>query len=226
MTQEEWLLRFPFLEQMPESERQYFIRSAVLRQLHAGEIVMRDYSNCSGVIFTLSGELKVYKVSESGRELSLYSVHAGETALLSLNCSFTEGITVPDVSLAAVQDSRIAVLPCSAFCYLFSTSPPMQRFAVSCVFRKFNEVIGLVEKLTFQSVGGRVYDYILENTHAGRIPLYTTHAQLAARLGTSREVVTRCLRRMQSKGLIRTERGKIALLRKETATNKQAGGIG
>lgn len=199
---------------MPEDERRHFLQSAVLYHLRAGEVVVREHSNCIGVIFVLSGELKVYKVSESGRELALYSVFPGEAALLTIS-SLTAQVSASEVSLAALQDSVVAIVPFSTFCYLISTSPQLQQFVFSCMYNKYTAIITLIEKLTFKSVNDRLYDYICENTDGGRMPLYTTHAQVAARLGTSREVVTRCLRKMKRDGIIQTERGKISLIKKK-----------
>ncbi|MFT8888195.1 MAG: Crp/Fnr family transcriptional regulator [Ethanoligenens sp.] len=214
MMQKEWTTCFPFLNQMSDDERRRFLQSAVPHQLYAGEVVVREHSKCVGVVFVLSGELKVYKVSESGREVALYSVLPGEAALLTVNCMVAQETPVADVSLAAMQESLIAIIPSSAFFYLYSVSPQLQQFIFSCMYKKFNAIIDLVEKMTFKNVSERLYEYIRENTGSGRIPLYTTHAQLAARLGTSREVVTRCLKKMQRAGLLQTERGKISLLEK------------
>lgn len=212
--QKEWTTHFPFLGQMPEDERRHFLQSAVLYHLRAGEVVAREHSSCIGVIFVLSGELKVYKVSENGRELALYSVFPGEAALLTISCLAAQATASSDVSLAALQDSVIAIVPCGTFCYLISTSPQLQQFVFSCMYDKYTAIIDLIEKLTFKSVNDRLYDYIRDNTDGGRMPLYTTHAQMAARLGTSREVVTRCLRKMKRDGIILTERGKISLVKK------------
>lgn len=208
----EWTTQFPFLNEMPEDERRHFLQSAVPHQLQAGEIVMREYSNCVGVVFVLSGELKVYKLSNNGRELALYTVLPGESVVLTMGCLISQQIAPSEVSLAAVQDSSIAILPGSAFRYLYSTSPQLQQFIFEGVYRQFQTIINLVEKLTFQSVNDRLYDFVFENTGGGRMPLYTTHAQIAARLGTSREVVTRCLHKMRQNGILQMERGKIWML--------------
>lgn len=212
MVNKEWMTQFPFLKEMPEDERRYFLLSAVIHRLHADEVVVREHTNCIGVVFVISGELKVYKLSKNGRELALYPVLPGEIAVLTMNCLAGDSLTASEVSLAAVQDSTIAIVPCSAFCYLYSISPPLQRFVALAIFKKFSAVIELVEKLAFESVNDRLYDYICENTDGGRMPLYTTHAQLAARLGTSREVVTRCLHKMKRNGTLQSERGKIWLI--------------
>lgn len=212
MVDQEWKTQFPFLKEMSEDERRHFLRSAVVHQLHADDIVVREHTSCIGVVFVLSGELKVYKLSKNGRELALYSVLPGETAVLTMNCLSGDSLTASEVSLAAVQDSMIAIVPCNTFCYLYSASPPLQRFVAFAIYKKFNAVIELVEKLAFESVNDRLYDYICENTAGGRMPLYTTHAQLAARLGTSREVVTRCLHKMKKDGILQSQRGKIWLI--------------
>ena len=115
----------------------------------------------------------------------------------------------------AAQDSKIAAIPCDTFRYHFANSPYIQQFIFKNTLEKFYNLIGLVERLTFKSVTERIWEFMLEETARGKKPLYTTHAQLAARLGTSREVVTRRLHELEGAGLIKIERGKLLLLKPE-----------
>lgn len=213
MKQDLWTERFDFLSAMSQDERNYFLQSAPLHEVRAGQVIAEDNSSTTGIVFVLSGKLKVYKLSENGRELSLYDVRPGEIAMLALSCVLGVDAWPAHVSVSASQDSVIGILPCNAFNYLYTNSPALQRFVFSNIFQKFGVVIHLVEKLTFESVRDRLLDYIRENTEEGKKPLYVTHAQLAARLGTSREVVTRHLRQMSAEGLVAAERGKVMLLK-------------
>lgn len=212
MRQEQWLERFPFLLDLTAQERNRFFESALTHALRAGQTVVQDNSSSTGVIFVLSGELKVYKVSENGRELALYDVGPGELVMLALSCIVGGGGKwTSHVSICALQDSQIAILPCAMFDALYARSRTLQRFVLNNTFSKMGEVVTLVEKLTFQTVRDRLRDYIKEHTENGKKPLYVTHAQLAARLGTSREVVTRHLRQMAADGEVAAQRGKITL---------------
>ena len=212
MRQEPWVEQFPFLLDFSGQERERFTASAVLHTLRAGQAVVQDNSSSTGVIFVLSGELKVYKVSENGRELALYDVGPGEIVMLALSCIVGGGAWTSHVSICTLQDSQIAIVPCTMFDTAYAHSRTLQRFVLGNTFAKMGEVVTLVEKLTFQTVRDRLRDYVLTHTENGKKPLYATHAQLAARLGTSREVVTRHLRKMAEDGEISAQRGKITLV--------------
>ena len=214
MVLEDWKERFDFVKQLPETEQRYFLQSVSARSVEAGEVLSQNHSTHLGIIFVLTGQLRVYNTSKSGRELSLYTVCAGEADISSASLARVCGTVIPSMSIAAVQEGQIAVMSSSAFRYLYSVSPGMQDFIACCVLRKFYTVVSHLEGMTFQNVEDRLYTYIVETTDHGRMPIYATHAQLAAQVGTSREVVTRRLREMSQKGIIRVERGKVTFLPK------------
>jgi CRP/FNR family transcriptional regulator len=209
---EELLEKFDFLNQLDQDERRQLLSSAMYREVPAGTIMINEKMTCIGVTFVLSGEFKVYKVSESGREIALYSVHSGETCVMTISCLLGFNQSLSPVSAVAVQDSRIAVIPADKFKYIYTASPYVQQFVFKNISEKFYNIIDLVERLTFKSVTERLREYLIENTGSGRKPLYSTHAQLAAKLGTSREVVTRRLHELVLEGMIRTQRGKIVVI--------------
>lgn len=203
---------FEFIEKFTDDERLHFLESTSYRKVFSGETVANENGSCMGVAFILSGELKMFKVSDSGREISLYTAKAGEVCVMTVACLMGQGRNISPVSVVAVQDTVLAVVPCSAFRYHYTNSPFMQQFFFKNTLEKFYELVGLVERLTFKSVAQRLWEHIVSNTENGKKPLYTTHAQLAAKLGTSREVVTRKLHEFENAGFIKAQRGKITLI--------------
>ena len=204
-----------FFAKLPEEERRYLLRYAVYREAKAGTLMVEENSSCSGVTFVLSGEFRAYKVSENGREISLYTIHPGETCVMTVACLLGLNHSMSPLSVAAVQDSRIAVIPAEKFRYVYSVSPYVQQYVFVNVLNKFYDIIDLVERLTFKSVTERLRDFLVESTGGGKKPVYATHAELAAKIGTSREVVTRKLGELEHEGFVRTERGKIAVIMPE-----------
>lgn len=211
----EFLSKFPFFARLPEEERDHLLKTVTYREVAAGTVMISENTRCSGVTFVLSGEFKVFKVSENGREIALYTVSSGETCVLTVSCLLGLNANQSPVSAVATQDSRIAVLPSDVFTYLYTSSPFIQQYIFQNIVEKFYGVIDLVEHLTFHSVTERLWEYLRINTGDGKKPLYSTHAQIASRLGTSREVVTRRLKELEQEGRIHTERGKIALVKVE-----------
>ena len=71
------LEKFDFLRKLTPEERKHFLEAAIYREIPAGTIAMSENNSCFGIAFVLSGELRIFKVSESGREISLYTAKAG-----------------------------------------------------------------------------------------------------------------------------------------------------
>lgn len=219
MFDKEFAKQFDFIEKLADEERSHFLETTSYRRVNAGEIIANENGSCMGVAFVLSGELKMFKVSDGGREISLYTAKAGEVCIMTVACLMGQGRSISPVSVVALQDSLLAVVPCSAFRYHYTNSPYLQQFFFKNTLEKFYELMELVERLTFKSVAERLWEHILANTEKGKKPLYSTHAQLAAKLGTSREVVTRKLHELENAGFIKTERGKLTLIKPDADLN-------
>lgn len=212
MEDRDLLLRFEFFQRLPEGDRKKLLQYMVCREVPAGTITVDENCTWQGIPFVISGEFRAYKVSENGREIELYSILPGETCIVTVASvlGLYNGYTT--FSVAAVQDSRIAVFPADKFRAVYSLSPYLQQYIFINVFEKFYSVIDLVERLTFKSVTARLREYLEGSSGGGKRPVYSTHAEIAAKLGTSREVVTRKLRDLENEGLIKTTRGKIIYL--------------
>lgn len=207
----ELLERFSFLADMPEDERQNMLSSIVFRHVPAGGTVMTEGAALRSVLLVLSGNVRVFKSNEDGREILLYRVGAGEMCTVTVACLLGRLHARSPVSAVATQQTLLGCIPADTFRYEYAVSPYLQRFVFRLLSDKFCHMVDLIEQLTFRSLTERLRTYLEEATDGGRRPLYTTHAQLAAALGTSREVVTRRLHELEQQGIVRTQRGKITL---------------
>lgn len=204
--------RFTFLTDMPEDERQNMLASLTFRRIPAGESVMAEGVDIRSILLVLSGNIRVFKSNEDGREILLYQIGAGEMCMVTVACLLGRPHARSPVSAVATQETLLGSIPADTFRYEYAVSPHLQQFVFRMLSDKYCHMIGLVEQLTFRSLTERLQEYLREGTNGGRRPLYTTHAQLAASLGTSREVVTRRLQELEQQGIVRTQRGKITLL--------------
>lgn len=203
---------FPFVRDLGPSEA-LLRSSARLRRFSAGTVIMDEHQNCSGVIFILSGVVRILKFSEEGREITLYRISRGETCVLTVACLLGTGDVAFPVSAIAEQDATAVQIPVDIFKQLFHESPSVQKFIFSSMSAKFYSVLGLIEDMTFKRTSDRLKDFLIAKTAGGAYPLYATHESIAADLGTAREVVSRLLKDMESKGIVKLGRGKILLLK-------------
>lgn len=207
------LEKFEFFKKLPEDERRHLLKYVTYHEVRAGTVMIEESASCTGVTFVIRGEFRTFKGSENGREISFYSIMPGEACVMTIACFLGLNHSISPLSVVAVQDSVIAVIPAEKFRYVYSVSPYVQQYVFLNVMNKFYDIIDLVEKLTFKSVNERLRDYLIENTGDGIKPVYSTHAELAAKLGTSREVITRKLGDLEDEGFVKTQRGKIMLVK-------------
>jgi len=199
------------LELGTEAGRARLLGSAHYRHLEAGTYLMRAGESCGAVPFVLSGSLRVFKTSESGREISLYRIGPGETCILSCCCA-EHGGRFPATVLAE-EDTSAAFLRGETLEGLFGQSPRFRSFVLSQYASRMAEVIELVEEVAFRHLDPPLNELLtaLQAAQGGKA-VRATHQELADHLGTSREVVSRILKDWEDRGAIGLSRGEIALL--------------
>ena len=174
----------------------------------AGTTLYRQGDACPGVAFVLDGELRVYTKAESGREITLYEIGPGETCVLNASCILSGG-SYP-VFAAAVTDGRLLMVPSEAFRRLMNEHEFLRRFIFDLFGQRLIEVMELVQEVAFRRMDERLMEYLVEKSTDG--VLAVTHQQIAADLGTSREVVSRLLKEFERRGRVRLSRHRIELL--------------
>jgi len=160
----------------------------------------------------LKGTVRVQQVSDTGREIVLYRVSAGESCALTTACLMgyeeyqAEGIAESDVEAVAV--------PRRTFDDLIAGSAEFRRFVFTAFSVRITNLFRVSEDVAFSRVDVRLAQRLLElGGEKGRIDL--THQQLAAELGTAREVISRQLNEFQRRGWIAISRGAVDVARPE-----------
>lgn len=209
---------FPFLKTLPRKALDPLLGQGVHKSLEPGQVLVRGGRECSYLPFVLEGALRVYKASETGRELTLYSIERGESCVLTATCILNGGI-FPAVAEAA-KASELILLPARLLVRLVDEHPEWRRFVFGLYMKRLESVITLVEEVAFQRIDSRLAGWLLKNA-PGSPPMVTaTHSRIASELGTSREVVSRILEDFEARGLLATLRGKVRILRSEALREK------
>jgi CRP/FNR family transcriptional regulator len=196
---------YPSLAAFPGNLRETLAREATWIDAPAGTSVFAEGGECLGFPLVLSGEVRVWRRSRSGRSVELYCVLPGEVCLFSANALLAGGtLAASGETLAA---SLIVLLTPRLFERL-TAHPPFRRLVFAVFGQRLAELIALVDALAFQSFEQRLAGCLLGQ---GRF-LHTTHQRIAGQLGTVREIVTRRLDRFEAAGLIRLGRERIEIL--------------
>jgi CRP/FNR family transcriptional regulator, anaerobic regulatory protein len=204
---EDWLDAFPPLKNL-DGETAARLRGSALRiTLPAGASVFTHGSPCRTYPFVVSGSIRVQMISEGGREIVLYRVGRGETCVLTTSCLLA-GENYP---AEAITESEVAaaILPAGWFQDLLARSAPFRAFIFQTYGRRITSLMLLIEEVAFRRVDVRLAEQLIDRCGGPGGALAITHQQLAAELGSVREVVSRQLKEFERRGWLALRRGRI-----------------
>lgn len=208
----QWFELFPELLGL-EPEHQKLIKDVVMfKKLTKGEVAYQPGWDCGNYLMCLSGQTRVYRSSESGREILLYRVGTGQTCVLTTSCLMGES-TFPAESIAE-QDTLLAAIPAKDFNNLMSNSEVFRTFVHDNYGDLLSELISLVNEVVFTRIDIRLARYLLKVAD-GSNTIHSTHQKLALDMGSVREVISRHINEWERQGWIDSQRGKIVLLDRE-----------
>lgn len=207
-----WLAAFPALGHVREEGWLAAMRAAREINVPAGKVVARKGDPCPDFLLVAEGSLRVYEHTESGREVTLFRTGPGQICILTLR-NLIEG-TGYDAEAITEEPARVIAIPTPLFDDALSRSPGFREFIFANVGRAIGNIMQLVERITFNTLDTRLACTLCELGGKGDV-ISITHEQLAHELGTTREVISRALRHMKQRGLIRLHRGTIEIVSPE-----------
>lgn len=171
-----------------------------------GSYIFRVGEPCTHLAALAAGTVRVSVAAPSGREILLYRVRPGQVCVVNMSCLVGD---VPYPADGVVEESvRAFLIPRALFLQLFDQCPGFRRVCHQLFASRLAAMMSLLAQVTFGTTAQRLAALLGER--GGRVE--TTHERLAGELGTSREVVTRALKRLEAAGLLRTHRGWIEVV--------------
>lgn len=205
----DWTRTVPALSDLDEATRARLRDLSRRAALPAGTKVFGEGSPCQSYLILLSGEVRVQKVAESGREIVLYRVGAGETCVVTTACLMS-GVDY-DAEGIAETDITAQVLPAPAFRDLLGRSEAFRDFVFRAYGTRISSLLMLIDEVAFGRMDRRLAACLLARAKgAGMVA--ATHQELAVELGSAREVVSRLLKDFERRGWVGLSRGSVALL--------------
>lgn len=201
---------FPFWNKIDEGERDYICNNTVALSYPKGANV-HDSSECSGVFFIRSGCLRVYIMSEDGKDITLYRLHSGDMCMLSASCVL-QSITF-DVFIDAEEASECYVIVGPAFAAVAERNPDIKIFALEIAVSRFSDVMWVMQQILFMSMDKRLAIFLIdESSRFDCDVIELTHEQIARYMGSAREVVSRMLKYFASEGIVEVSRKGVRIL--------------
>lgn len=204
-----FLAQFPIFNSLPGPDLDLALGAAHVRRVPKGATPFGTNSPCMGFSMLLEGVIRVVKLGANGREVELYRLQPGESCLISSSCMLGKANYSADA--VAQTDLLVFTIPPSVFKQLLARNEVFQEFVFSQFSQRLADLMMLVEAIAFQKLDQRLAHLLLEEGPE----LKTSHARLADRLGTVRDIVGRLLKNFEQRELVSLSRERIRVLNAE-----------
>ena len=183
------------------------LESARLVRLEPGQFAFRSGDHCNAYFILVDGSVRVQLLSAEGREITLYRVRPGGTCVLTTSCLLGR----QDYPAEAIAETAVEtiVIPADFFQSALDRIPAFREQVFSGFSGRLTNMIDRISELAFTPIDARLAGALLDMYRDG--DEHVTHQQLAVELGTAREVVSRHLKRFETRGWLRLGRGRISI---------------
>ncbi len=191
-----------------------FKQATFFARISTGKDVFVEGDQADALALLLSGVVRVYKIGETGREITLYRFGVGESCILTANAILSRQ-SFPAIATVE-QDTEAIMVPADVFREWVRRYDLWREFFFALLSHRLASVLEIVNEVAFRRVDSRVAALLLQSGHREN-PVRITHQEIAAELGSSREVISRILENFGSEGLVRPGRGMVEILRFRTS---------
>lgn len=189
-----------------------FQSKAFYARIPAGKDVFVEGDTVETIALLISGVVRVYKISETGREITLYRFGKGESCILTANAILSNK-SFPAIATVE-EDAEAIIIPAEVFRDWVKRYDMWREFVFELLSERLATIMAVVDEVVFQRMDRRVAAWLLKlNVHSD--PIRITHQEIAAELGSSREVISRILEDFSKNGLISLGRGTLELIDKD-----------
>lgn len=201
--------QFDFLHRVDAAAAKEFQQAVTYARLPAGKRLFSEGDSAQSLALVVAGSVRVFKTGRTGREITLYRIGPGETCILSVNAILTQ----QPVPAAATVDERVEAVTIAAGVLRdwVHRHELWRQFVFELISQRLMNVLSLVDDVVFSRMDARIAALLLDRSRVQN-PLRITHQEIAAELGTSREVISRILEDLAGEGMVRSTRGQIEIL--------------
>lgn len=182
-----------------------------VREFERGEVLLEENAYIRSLPLVISGSIRVMRTDDEGREILLYYIQAGESCIMS----FLGGLHRDRSRIRAVVDeaAEVLIVPSEHISSLVREQPEWLDYIFRLYQKRFEELLDAVNAVAFKRMDERLSDFLRRRSEVVKSKtLEITHEQIAQELGTARVVVSRLLKEMEHKNLLKLGRGKIELV--------------
>ncbi len=199
---------FPQFENELKKE---ILESASLLTLPADTLMMDIGQKVEVIPLIVSGSVKVFREDEDDHELFMYYLGPGEACAITMICSAREGYS--KIKAIPEEETTVIVVPIAKLDLWMPKYKSWYYFVMDTYQDRFEELLKVVDGIAFHRMDERLIEYLEKNAVANQnATVHKTHQQIAQELNSSREVITRLLKKLEHRGVVRVNRNQIELL--------------
>lgn len=199
----------PFLQIATPQIIRDFKENAHYAKIPSGREIFVEGDEVDGIALLMSGVVRVYKLGQTGREITLYRFGEGESCVITAN-AILHHQDFPAIAMVE-QDAEAVMIPAEIFRDWVKRYDPWREFVFNLVSERLASVMEIVDEVAFQRMDRRVASFLLERSQLQN-PIPITHQEIANEIGSSREVISRLLEDFSQREIVYLSRGEIEVL--------------
>ena len=198
--------QYPMLKEIPKVDQEALLLDASLMHIPSGTVIFDELQLCQGFPMLLSGNIRVIKAAQNGRELVLYRVAPGESCILTNSCLL--GNTSYHARGVAEQDLELVLLSPGTFYALVARHEVFRLYVFQLFSERLTDLMQLISAVAFQKLDQRLAKLLCNKSG----PVNSTHKSISDELGIVREIVSRLLKSFSDQGWIKLGREQIEII--------------
>ncbi len=200
--------RFPRLEPALIEEME---KNGMIKSFKAGEILIRPGQYIKSTVLIIDGIVKIYRQDEEGAEFLMYYLQPGEACAISIICA--SKAETSEISAVAQEDTTALMIPIGFMDVWMSKYKSWYYFVLETYRNRFEELLQVIDNVAFRNMDERLFFYLKRYAAAKNSRTITlSHQQIADELNSSREVISRLLKKMEQRGMVQLHRNYIELI--------------
>lgn len=185
-------------------------KEALLRHFQPGEVVMRTGQYIKSTALVLEGRLKIYREGPDGGEFLMYYLEPGQACAVSMICAMQSDTS--EITAVAEEETELLMIPVHLMDDMMKDHKSWYQFVIQTYRNRFDELLNVVDHVAFRNMDERLEFYLKRyREKTGKTKVELSHQQIAEDLNSSREVISRLLKKMEQRGLLKLNRNMIEL---------------
>jgi CRP/FNR family transcriptional regulator len=202
------IIEFKFLKQDRKEE---FLLYGNFKTYKAGDVILNENAYIKSIPIVVSGNIKVTKTDDDGKEMLLYYIKQGESCVMSfLGAVYHD---TAKLKVLAEEDSEVFFISAEKLPDFIKKYPEWLDYTFRLYHMRFEELLSVINAIAFKKMDVRLLDFIKKKSELNQTKtLHITHEQIANELGTARVVISRLLKQLEQEGLVKLGRNKIIVV--------------